>query len=72
VDSAENLSDSWNEAAVEAVRTNVAELPGLMGGSIYAASKTEGERQAVKWVEDHRPSFVFNRVLPDWTVSMAH
>jgi len=71
VNIADNPADSWNEAALEAVRTNVAELPELMGGSIYAASKTEGEREAVKWVENNQPSFVFNRVVPYWTVSVA-
>lgn len=44
----------------------------MMGASLYAASKTEGEREAVKWVENHKPSFVFNRVVPYWCVSIAN
>ncbi|KAF3386219.1 hypothetical protein F1880_000860 [Penicillium rolfsii] len=62
---------SFNSAAVAAVQNNTPEIPGMMGASLYAASKTEGERQAVKWVENHKPSFVLNRGLPDWCVSIA-
>ncbi|KAJ9365721.1 cinnamoyl-CoA reductase [Paecilomyces variotii] len=58
--------DSFNHAAVAAVQNNTAEIPGMMSASIYAASKTEAERQAVKWVQDHEPSFVLNMVLPYW------
>ncbi|KAJ5941770.1 cinnamoyl-CoA reductase [Penicillium verrucosum] len=57
---------SFNSEAVAAVQNNTPEIPGMMGASLYAASKTEGEREAVKWVENHKPSFVFNRVVPYW------
>ncbi|KAF9878360.1 NAD dependent epimerase/dehydratase [Colletotrichum karsti] len=32
---------------------------------IYAASKTEGERAAWKWVEENKPGFVFSAVAPN-------
>jgi len=34
------------------------------GWKVYAASKVESERAAWKWVEEHKPSFEFNTVLP--------
>ena len=39
---------------------------------VYVASKTEGERAAWKWVEKRKPSFVFNAVVPYYTVSKCH
>jgi nucleoside-diphosphate-sugar epimerase len=36
---------------------------------VYAASKTEGERTAWKWVKENQPGFVFNTVLPNWLVN---
>ncbi|KAJ5362116.1 hypothetical protein N7541_002960 [Penicillium brevicompactum] len=38
------------------------------GVAVYAASKTEGERQSWKWIKDHRPQFEFNTVLPCFVV----
>ncbi|KAJ0159309.1 Aldehyde reductase 2, partial [Colletotrichum tanaceti] len=36
-------------------------------GCVYAASKTEGERAAWKWVEEHKPAYTFNTILPNFT-----
>ncbi|KAJ5605387.1 cinnamoyl-CoA reductase [Penicillium lagena] len=56
---------TYNETSLNAVELNTPEscLPGL---SVYAASKTESERQAWLWVEENRPSFAFNSVVPDY------
>ncbi|CCF37374.1 NAD dependent epimerase/dehydratase [Colletotrichum higginsianum] len=35
-------------------------------GYVYAASKAEGERAAWKWVEEHKPGYTFNTVLPNF------
>ncbi|PYH88755.1 hypothetical protein BO71DRAFT_338163, partial [Aspergillus ellipticus CBS 707.79] len=35
---------------------------------VYAASKTEGERQAWRWIEENKPGFGFNAVLPCFNV----
>ncbi|KAK1974670.1 NAD dependent epimerase/dehydratase [Colletotrichum cereale] len=34
---------------------------------VYAASKAEGERAAWKWVEENKPGYVFNTILPNFT-----
>lgn len=61
-------SDSWNDFAVKAAQDESlsADERGFM---IYAASKTEGERAAWKWVEENKPMFTLNTVLPNFTVS---
>lgn len=41
-----------------------------MGGLIYCAAKTESEREALKWVEEHQPAFAFNSVVPYFNVSV--
>ncbi|KAE8313738.1 hypothetical protein BDV41DRAFT_576447 [Aspergillus transmontanensis] len=38
------------------------------GFAVYAASKTEAERQAWTWVRDHKPKYTFNTDLPCMTV----
>ena len=60
--------DSWNDEAIkQAYNTNTPEyLKGFFG---YAASKTEGEKAAWRWMEKNKPDFQFNTVLPDFTVS---
>jgi len=60
--------DTWNDDAIKAAYNPdaPAHLKGLFG---YAASKTEAEKAAWKWVEEHNPDFQFNTVLPDFTVS---
>ncbi|KAH8698927.1 cinnamoyl-CoA reductase [Talaromyces proteolyticus] len=58
---------SWNDAAVKAAwdENTPANAKPL---AVYAASKTEGERAAWKWVENKKPYFVFNTVLPNYTL----
>jgi hypothetical protein len=60
--------DSWNDEAIkQAYNPDAPEhMKGMFG---YAASKTEGEKAAWKWVEKNKPGFQFNTVLPDFTVS---
>lgn len=57
--------DLWNNEAVEA-----AWAPPPYEGfermlNVYYAGKTESERAAWKWVEEHAPGFTFNCVLPN-------
>ncbi|QKX61985.1 uncharacterized protein TRUGW13939_09141 [Talaromyces rugulosus] len=57
--------NSWNETAVKAAwdpNTPEGEKP----LNVYGASKTEGERTAWKWVQENKPGFVFNSVLPNF------
>ncbi|KAL4944943.1 hypothetical protein BDV06DRAFT_185961 [Aspergillus oleicola] len=56
-------ADTWNEEAV-AKAWNENTPADEKGVSVYAASKTESERQSWKWMEEKKPSFVFNSVLP--------
>ncbi|KAL5332432.1 NAD(P)-binding protein [Aspergillus crustosus] len=59
--------DTWNDASIKAAwdDNTPAEIRGFM---VYAASKAEGERAAFNWVKKHNPGFVFNSVLPDYTI----
>lgn len=59
--------DTWNDTAIKAAwdEATAAEIKGLM---VYAASKAEGERAAFNWVENNKPGFILNSVLPDYTV----
>ncbi|KAL2821413.1 putative aldehyde reductase [Aspergillus cavernicola] len=58
--------DTWNDASVKEAwdEDTPAEIKGF---SVYAASKTEGERAASNWVKKNNPGFTFNSVLPDYT-----
>ncbi|KGO75977.1 NAD-dependent epimerase/dehydratase [Penicillium italicum] len=59
--------DSWNDEAVkQAYNPDTPEY--LTGISSYAASKTEGEKAAWRWVEKNKPNFQFNTVLPHFTL----
>ncbi|GES57883.1 NAD dependent epimerase/dehydratase [Aspergillus terreus] len=60
-------ADTWNEEAVRLAWDEQTPLD-KKGMAVYAASKTEGERQSWKWVQEHRHSFVFNTVLPSFSV----
>ncbi|KAB8070381.1 hypothetical protein BDV29DRAFT_198028 [Aspergillus leporis] len=55
--------DSWNETAVKAAWDDKSPEK-ERGVTVYSASKTEGGRQAWKWIQEHRPQFQFNAVLP--------
>ncbi|KAJ5431746.1 NAD-dependent epimerase/dehydratase [Penicillium cf. griseofulvum] len=59
--------DSWNDEAIKQAYNP--EAPEHMKGMIcYAASKTEGEKAAWRWMEKNKPDFQFNTVLPDFTL----
>jgi hypothetical protein len=50
---------AWNDTSA----------PQPMPAFVYAASKTEAERQAWQWVTEYKPSYVFiNTVLPNVNV----
>ncbi|KAH8427043.1 uncharacterized protein LDX57_004761 [Aspergillus melleus] len=56
--------DTWNDVSVKAAwdpNTPDAIMPSV----VYAASKVEGEQAAWRWVEEHKPHFQFNTVLPN-------
>jgi len=55
--------DSWDDGAVEAAW---GEDPDAF--VVYAASKTEGERALWKFVEEKRPGFVANAILPNFNM----
>ncbi|CRG86213.1 Aldehyde reductase 2 [Talaromyces islandicus] len=62
--------DTWNTAAVNAAfdeNTPSDAKP----FTVYAASKTEGEQAAWKWVKNNKPAFVFNSVLPYYTLGQV-
>lgn len=60
--------DTWNEATVKAAFDEG--IPAdAKPFTVYVASKTEGERAAWKWVKNNKPPFVFNAILPYYTVS---
>ncbi|KAI9723450.1 MAG: hypothetical protein M1828_004180 [Chrysothrix sp. TS-e1954] len=62
-------ASTWNTESSEIAWTG----PPYDGGfdrafSVYAASKTEAERAAWKYVDTHKPSFGFNTILPDFNM----
>lgn len=65
-----NKIDSWNDASVKAAWDDNTPQE-QRGVAVYAASKTEGERQSWKWIEEHKPHFEFNTVLPCFVVSVS-
>ncbi|KAE8327952.1 hypothetical protein BDV39DRAFT_192356 [Aspergillus sergii] len=62
--------DTWNEATVKAA-FDEGTLADAKPFTVYVASKTEGERAAWKWVKDNKPRFVFNAVLPYYTLGQV-
>ncbi|CAO2647881.1 Nn.00g088030.m01.CDS01 [Neocucurbitaria sp. VM-36] len=54
-------TNSYNEEAVEIVKKE----PTKKGLFIYAAMKTETEKAIWKWMQENKPGFVLNTVLPD-------
>ncbi|KAJ5281546.1 hypothetical protein N7478_006918 [Penicillium angulare] len=59
--------ETWNYGAVNAaweIHTPVENKHWM----VYAASKTEVERAAWKWMKEYSPSFVLNSVLPDTNI----
>ncbi|PTB59440.1 hypothetical protein M431DRAFT_544914 [Trichoderma harzianum CBS 226.95] len=58
---------TWNDDVVALAWSGTAP-DSAKGYTTYAASKTEGERAAWKWVEENKPGFVLNTVLPNCNV----
>ncbi|EED23358.1 cinnamoyl-CoA reductase, putative [Talaromyces stipitatus ATCC 10500] len=56
--------DTWNDFTVRAAWDKDSPEE-LRGGHVYRASKVEVERAAWKFVEEKKPKFVFNAVLPN-------
>ncbi|OJJ05814.1 hypothetical protein ASPVEDRAFT_895034 [Aspergillus versicolor CBS 583.65] len=55
--------DTWNEEALRRIKEGSTQGP-KGGFDMYAASKTLGEQAIWQWVDEHRPGFVVNTVLP--------
>lgn len=64
-------ADTWNDAAVKAAwdENTPADVKPFV---VYAASKTEGERAAWRWIKENKPEFTFNSVLPNFAVSILN
>ncbi|KAF2029220.1 NAD(P)-binding protein [Setomelanomma holmii] len=59
-------ADTWNEESKSAWTAPVE--PNFARGTLnYMCSKTETEQKCFKWVEEHKSSFTFNTVLPNFT-----
>ncbi|KAI0882237.1 aldehyde reductase [Annulohypoxylon maeteangense] len=58
-------SNMWNEASIEAAYAPPPYEGMARIEKVYHASKTRQEQEAWKWVREHKPSFVFNAVLPN-------
>ncbi|CAG8019977.1 unnamed protein product [Penicillium olsonii] len=63
---------TYNDSVVAAARAGENPPEVVPGATVYAASKTEAERQAFKWVEENQPPFRFNTVVPDNVVRNSH
>jgi nucleoside-diphosphate-sugar epimerase len=55
--------DSYNEDAIKLAWDDTFEDP-AKAFIVYAAAKAESEKAAWKWIEENKPGFVFNTVLP--------
>ncbi|KAK2001702.1 NAD dependent epimerase/dehydratase [Colletotrichum falcatum] len=58
---------TYNDAAVKAAWDPNTPKE-IKGGVVYSASKAEGERAAWKWVEEHKPGYELNTILPNFTM----
>ncbi|KII83962.1 hypothetical protein PLICRDRAFT_433447 [Plicaturopsis crispa FD-325 SS-3] len=58
--------NSWNEDSAKVLAST--EPDPMRGTHVYAVSKTEGEKAAWKFVQEEKPGFAFNSVLPDTTL----
>lgn len=59
-------SSSWNEDILDEAWASPPYEPGR-AYAVYAASKVACERAAWNFMREHRPNFVFNTVLPNYT-----
>ena len=58
--------NSWNEVSVEeAYKKNEGFIQGF---HVYGASKTLSEKAAWKFIQDEKPAFVLNTILPGFTL----
>ncbi|KAF1817204.1 aldehyde reductase [Eremomyces bilateralis CBS 781.70] len=59
-------SDTYNDETVQAIYADKGEIQGLdKAFAVYTASKVQSEKAAWKFVEENKPPFVFNTVLPE-------
>lgn len=58
---------TYNEAAIKAAWDPNTPKE-FKAAVVYSASKAEGERAAWKWVEEHKPGYVFNTILPNFVM----
>ena len=64
------VADSWNDAALKtAWDENVPKEEKTV--AVYAASKTEAERESWKWVKAHQTHFELNTGVPCFNVSCS-
>ena len=62
--------DSWNETDVETAWTPPP-YDFSRAGAVYSASKVQGERTAWKFMQDRKPSFILNAVLPSVNLGLV-
>jgi nucleoside-diphosphate-sugar epimerase len=60
--------DTWNTETAEKVRAMQPPFPPEGFADVYAASKIEAERAVWKFVEDEKPSFTVNTIIPNTNV----
>ncbi|KAL8854121.1 MAG: hypothetical protein Q9221_001043 [Calogaya cf. arnoldii] len=60
-------TSQWNDAAVSAAWEPPPYDPDR-AFTVYAASKTQAERESWNFVRDHKPNFVLNAVLPNFNM----
>ena len=70
-------TQTWNNDATERLKMPAGTLSSQERGQVvYAAAKCQAERAAFAYMQEHRPHFVFNSVLPNVnigrTVAMEH
>lgn len=56
--------DTWNEESIAVVEAAQPPYPPWLAFHVYAASKALAEKAAWKFVEEKKPGFVLNAVLP--------
>ncbi|RDW71742.1 hypothetical protein BP5796_07776 [Coleophoma crateriformis] len=65
----EITSETWDEEAIAMAYDLPDGIPeSFKGYIVLAASRTEAEKAAWKFMKEHNPGFVFNAVLPDTTL----
>ncbi|KAK2606522.1 hypothetical protein N8I77_005265 [Diaporthe amygdali] len=62
-------ADTWDDEAVEAVKTKGTIIgPNFYAFLVYAASKTQGERALWNFMKNEKSSFVANAILPGYNI----